>query len=359
MSLFENNIFDPVREGLNKMDTGLPIPTVKLSKYINYVERGKNTIIGGRPGSAKTSFTDHVYFLSIFKWWRDLGYTKEGEPIPHPNRPPIKFIYFNMRSSAKLKLQKLMCLHLKLEYNYTVDIPTLLSGVGKLFDLSADHKHAIEASREFFEELEDHLHMFNGPQTPTDISNIVNRTMLEYGRMESENNFVFNEDCKGQYTLIFIDNTDELLPESDGYASMNEAALEKRLGDFLNEFKNNYKSSNFVIKPPKVSNSRMLKDTEPSYKDLGNLGKIADVGLVLYNPFDENNNRYLNYPVEDLVIRGKNRFRTVTVVRNKLGTSNITVGLILLGECGYVRESPHPNEEEDFEDFINLLRELP
>jgi len=359
MSLFEHNILDPVKEGLDKIDTGLPIHLDKLSKYINYAERGKNIIIGGRPGSAKTSFMDHTYFLNVFKWWRDLGYDDEGEPIPHPTRPPIKFIYFNMRSSARLKLQKLMCLYLKLEYDYVIDIPTLLNGVGKLYSLEDKHKRAIESASEFFDELEENMHMINGPQTPSDIANAVKRIMEEYGHRDGQGDYYFDEEHKGQYTMIYIDNTDNLLPESDGYSAMSADALEKRLGEYLDEFKSVYKTTNFVIKPSKISNSRILKDSEPSYKDLGNIGKVADVGLVTYNPFDENNNKYLNYPVEDLVIRGKNRFRTITVVRNKLGTSNITVGLIFLGECGYVRESPHPNEETDFEDFVGILRQLP
>lgn len=359
MSLFEHNILNPVAEGLKQTDSGLPIHLDKLSKFISYAEKSKNIIIGGRPGSGKTSLMDHTYFLSIFKWWRDLGYDQDGELIPHPNRPPIKFIYFNMRSSANLKLQKLMCLYLKLEYDYVMDIPTLLSKVGKLYELEEKHKRAIESASEFFDELEENMHFINGPQTPSDIANTVRRIMSEYGHRDDQGNYYLEEEYKGQYTMIFIDNADELLPESDGYSTMSQDALEKRLGEYLNEFKTIYKTTNVVLKPSRISNSRILKDSEPSYKDLGNLGKIADVGLVAYNPFDENNNKYLNYPVEDLVIRGKNRFRTVTVVRNKFGTSNITVGLIFLGECGYVRESPHPVEEDQFEEFIQLLQLLP
>jgi hypothetical protein len=359
MSLFEHNILSPIREGLEKSDTGLPIHLEKLSKYINYAERGKNIIIGGRAGSGKTSFMDQTYFLNIFKWWRDLGFDEEGNPLAHPVRPPIKFIYFNMRSSARLKLQKLMCLHLKLEYDYLTDISTLLNGVGKLYDLSKAHKTAIESASEFFDELEENMHLVNGAQTPSDIANTVRRIMSEYGTENDQGEYKFNKENEGQYTMIYIDNTDKLLPESDGYSSMSPEALEKKLGEYLDEFKTKYKSTNIVVKPSKISNSRLLKDSEPSYKDLGNIGKVADVGLVNYNPFDENNNKYLNYPVEDLVIRGKNRFRTVTVVRNTLGTSNITVGLIFLGECGYFREAPHPNEEAQFEDILELLRDLP
>ena len=359
MSLFEKNVMELVDANQSVKDTGLPIHLTKLSKFVNYIERSKNYIIGGRPESGKASFMDHTYLLEVFKWWRDLGYDDEGHKKHAPNRPPLKIIYFNMKKTEQVKLQKLLCLYLKLEYNYVMDIPTLMNTVGKTYNLENKHLSAIKASQSFFEELEEHMEIISGAQSPTDINLHVKRIMSQYGSNNEQGVYTFDKKYQGQYTLIYIDDLDYLLPESDGYQTLGQEGLEKRLGDYLLDFKKVYKSSNFVIKPTKVMGSRVVKDSEPSYKDLGNIGKIADIGLVLYNPFNENNLKYLNYPIESLFIKGKNRFRTVSIVRNPLGISNITVGLLFLGECGYMRESPHPSEEEDFGEFIALFRALP
>lgn len=358
MSLFEINLEGPIKNSFNRIDTGLPIHLPKLSKYINYLERSQTIVIGGRQQSGKSSFVDDVYFLRIFHWWFKLGYDENGHVKPDPNRPKLKMIYFNMRTTEKLKIQKLLCLYLKLEYEIIIDIPTLLNGIGKLYDLDEIQKSAIFAAKEFFDELEENLHLINGKQTPSGISNHVKRIMNQYGQVNTEGKFEYKKSNEGQYTIIIINSTDELLPESDGYHTMGEEDLQKRLGKYLDDFKEQYKSSNIVIKPTKSNNSRIVKDSEASYKDLGVMNKFADVGLVLYSPFEENNNKYLNYPVEELVIRGKNRFKTVTIVRNSNGVSNLTVGLIFLGECGYIRESPHPERKHEFDQIILFLTEL-
>lgn len=103
----------------------------------------------------------------------------------------------------------------------------------------------------------------------------------------------------------------------------------------------------------------MVRDSEPTYKELGHFCNISDLGLVTYNPYNENNPKYLGYAVEDFVIRTKERLRTISVVKNSIGTSNVALGAIFLGECGYFREAPHPNEEDSIIQFLELLGELP
>ncbi len=103
----------------------------------------------------------------------------------------------------------------------------------------------------------------------------------------------------------------------------------------------------------------MVKDSEPSYKDLGVYAKIADIGLVTYNPYIEGNKNWKTYPTDELVIMGKNRFRAITLVRNYKGQENITVGGIFIGECGYFREAEHPSNEAWYASMIGKLMELP
>ena len=364
MSLFEEHILDPVKAGLDKPDAGIPIPMTKLSKYTNYIEKGKIIAVGGRPDSGKTSLADYAYFISVFDWWRKLGYTQDEDgdytipPPPSFVKPKIKFFYFNMKSNARLKIQKWLCLYLKMEFDMVIDIPTLNSGIGRLYDLDQNDKDRIESAFEFFDELEENMTMVNGSQAPSSIYNKVRRYMDGIGTIE-EGVYKLNPDYQGQITMVLVDNTDKLATEADDYHVMNGDALKRKLAEYLGIFAKTYNVTSVVIVPSKASNSRMVKDTEPSYKDLGVFNDIADVGLVTYNPYDENNNKYLNYPLEELVVKGKNRFRTITIVRNKTGISNITVGGVFLGECGYFRESPHPLETEDWDNIFDLLQDLP
>jgi len=350
MSLFIEHISEPVKDGLSKPSAGIPIPMEKLTKYINYIERGKINVVGGKETSGKTSLMDYLYFINLFKWWR------EQDP---QSRPPLKMFYFSMRNSPRIKLQKWLCLYLKLEHDTLMDIPTLNSGVGRLYDLDEDNKHEIIAAMEFFDELEEHMTLISGSQTPSAIYNRVKHYMDSVGSIDDNDKYSLDDEHIGQYTMVYIDNTDKLGTETDGFANMNSDGLKKKLGEYVEEFKNVYNITTSLVVPSRVNNSRMVRDSEPSYKEIGYFAKIADIGLVTYNPFNENNNKYLGYPVEDMMINGKNRFRTITVVRNSTGLENLTVGGIFLGECGYFRESPHPNNEEEFDNFRELLRELP
>jgi len=362
LSLFEEHVLVPVKAGLDKPDSGIPIPMEKLSKYTNYIEKSQIITVGGRSGSGKTSLADYLYFVNVFNWWRKLGMIEnedgELEPIPGYEKPKIKLIYFNMNTSAKLKIQKWLCLYLKLEHDLIIDIPTLNSGVGRLYDLDQNAKDKIEAAYEFFEELEENLILINGAQTPSSIYNRVCRYMEGIGSVE-EGTYSLDEDHKDQITMVYIDNVKSLATESDGYHTMNEDALRRKMAEYVSEFKDKYKVTSIIISPTKSNNYRNVKDSEPNYRELGVFNEISDIGLVAYNPYEENNNKYLNYPIEELQFKGKNRFRTVTIVRNANGVSNVTVGCVFLGECGYFRESPTPLEVEDWEDIYEILRELP
>jgi len=358
MSLFKEHISAPLNDGLSKPYIGIPITMDKLSKVINYIERGQNITIAGKPTSGKRSLMDFMYFVNAFKWWYDKGFDEEGEPIANPNRPPLKMFYFSMKQTLRQKLQKWFCLYMKLEYDIVIDIPTLNSGIGKLYDIDDIVKAKLMAGQDFIDELEECVEIITGRQTPSQIHNRIVRYMNSVGSIE-DNAYYYNDDHLGQFTLVFIDDANCLATETDGYGTMNEDALKRTLATYREEWRDIYNVTSAVVAPSKPTYSRNVRDGEPSYKELGNFYGCTDIGLITYNPFNENNNKYNNYPVEELIIRGKNRFRTITVVKNSNGLENQTVGAIFLGECGYFRESPHQNEEDLFESFIELLKELP
>ena len=283
--------------------------------------------------------------------------------MPEEQKPPIKFYYFNIRGKERVTFQKWFCLIMKLEFNIVIDIPTLNSDIGKLYDISLSEydlvRDSISAGHEFMEALEEHIVFINKPMTPSDIFNMVKKDMDQIGSFDDNEKYHFNEEHLGQFTFLYVNNIEYLLSESDGYQMLNQEALKKKFCSYMEELRDTYKTTNVWISPSKMSNSRLIKDTEPSYKDLGHSSKVADLGIVLYNPYGENNNKYLNYPVEDLIVSGKTRFRTATIVTNLKGLDNITVGLIFLGECGYFKESPHPTEEEEWNNIYRLLHQLP
>jgi hypothetical protein len=352
MKIFKELVKDPLKRGLEHGDDGISTPLELLNKFTNNINKGQFIAIGGKANSGKTSYMDFVYMMTVYKWWKD---------IPEDQRPPLKFIYFNMKHSWKNKFQKWVCLYLKIEYNRIIDINTLNSGVGRLYDLDEDVTNEIMTAESFFDEMESEgvLEIINGQQTPTSVYNRVRHTMAMCGNFDNKSNkYSLNSENIKQFTMVFIDNADYLLTESEGFGMLTSDQLKKKLIDYIFEFKSIYNITTCVVVPSKYI-GKSVKENEPNYKEMGLFGVKPDLALVLYNPFNEGNNNYLSYSVKDFVLRGKNRLRTATIVRNSTGIENITKGLFFVGECGYFAEAPRPEQENEIFETLDVFSRLP
>tara|TARA_R110000796_G_scaffold38210_7_gene96316 strand:- start:3893 stop:4945 length:1053 start_codon:yes stop_codon:yes gene_type:complete len=346
MNLYDQYVLDPFHTALDNDDRGIPIPMPKLSKYTNYIEKAQNVFIGGKQTSGKTSYMDYMYFINLFMWWEKLDINE---------RPPLKLIYFSMKSNTRIKLQKWACTYLKLKYDIVIDIPTLNNGIGKLYEVDGDRKKAVEAATSFFALLEDHLELVTGEQTASAIYNTVKREMLKSGTIDESGNYHLNKDKSNQITMVYIDNTDKVIPESDGNQSATSEGTKRRMAGYINKFKNHFGVTTVAVVPSVLTSPRTFKDSEPSYKELGYYSEISDLGLITYNPFNENNLKYLGYDIAEFSFNNKVRIRTVSIVRNIKGVENVTVACAFLGECGYFRELPSANQTGDLERFMELL----
>ena len=352
MSLFKELVKDPLKKGLKDGNSGIPLPLKTLNKYTNNINKGQFIAIGGKANSGKTSFMDFVYMMNVYKWWKNE---------PEETRPPLKFIYFNMKHSLKNKYQKWVCLFLKLEYNKVIDINTLNNGVGKLYDLDDETQEQILTAESFFEEMEDHnvLEIISGQQTPTSILNCVRNSMLKCGTLDAKTKKykLFQENEK-QLTMVFVDTAAHLLTESDGFNMMNGEQLKKKLCDYINEFKTIYNITTCVVTDSRYV-GRTVKENEPNYKEIGIFGLKADLAMILYNSYNEGNNHFLNYDARDFILSNKNRLRIITIVRNVNGIENLAKGLIFFGENGYFAELPQSHEIGQIRTLLDAVSELP
>lgn len=350
MSSFNDYITEPIKDGINRPG-GLPL-SQRIEKYarvVNDFDKGKFVAIGGKPTSGKRSMMDQHYFIEMFQWWYHLE---------EQRRPKLKMFYFSMKTKPKVKFQKWLCLFLKLEHNMVVDIPTLNNSKGKLFDLDENDLSLINEAQDFFDELENECTILSGPKTGSAIMQTIDTYMDSIGTEDDNDEYHLDDAHKGQFTIVYIDDAEEILPEPGGFHDLNPEGIKRKMYEHIHKITRHYNISVVMVCPSKVSSSRVVKDSEPSYKELGYYGKKCDVGVIMYNPYNENNNKYLSYPIEETIINNKTRFRTITIVRNYNGIDNVTIGAFFLGECGYLTQSPGPLEFEQFQDALNNLKTL-
>lgn len=347
---FKRFILDPLEKGKLDKFHGIPTPLPRLSKKIGYLEQGNIIAISGRANSGKVSFMDFFYFFSILEWWSSF---------PVDRRPPVKIFYIGTKTTLKLKMQKWLCTYLSIKHGELLDIMTLIGGVGKRRDVDDRLTHLIESAEMYFEDMEQIVQFISHAVTPADIFNIVTSYFENIGDVDKNKVFQLNKEYSDHQSFIFIDNVKRLMPESDDFNNiLTEKNLQKRLKNYLITLKGVYNTTSIICVPTENSNLRSPKDSEPNYKDLGVFSEDIDLGLVLYNPWTEKNLHYQAYDIANFVFNGKDRFRSVSVVKSTLTASNLTLPLIFLGECGKFSECPLSIDGSAIDEKLSALRNL-
>jgi hypothetical protein len=263
-------------------------------------------------------------------------------------------------------LQSLLCNYIKLIYNKQIDIPTLNSQVGSLYDINEDDaiQADIENSSEFFDTVinEQVLNIIDGQHRPSDIYNTVTDYMHQIGEFDSKTKkYKFNEGYEEAITILIVDSTDYFLPDLDDHGSIYGRELDNRFQKYLKELVLRYKITPVVIVPPTTGMIKTVKDTEPHLRHLGSYANIANKGICIYNPLAENNVKYFDGDV-DLYItkKGNILLRSWHVVRNTDGVDNSYDRMLFMPGTSYMKEYSYFDKDNhivDISQVIDILRE--
>jgi len=368
MGLFEQHVMYPMTAGLKESEKGYQSPLRKFGSFTGNLEESGSIIgVGGRPGSGKKSYVDFVYVLHPLIEWRDSIYEKDSDgkvikddsgypmEIHGATRKQLKITYFSNKTPVRIKIQKLLCAYIAVEHQIIMDIATLNSKRGQMFGLDHDTVSKISQAHEFFELVEKEvLTIIDNEVSGTEIKEFVVAGSNLLGAMStSTGRFKYK---KSGTNIVVIEDADSIATEKAGFTSLDSGGIKANLSSVMRSLKKTYSITCVLGIPVKSGYTRTVMDTEPNYKDLGAFKKVVDLGIILYNPYNEKNFSYGDYPVEDLVIRGKDRFRSVSIVSNSVGRSNVTVGCIFLGECGTFGEASGPADISWFEKKIAILQ---
>jgi hypothetical protein len=325
--------------------------TPKLNGVIGNLQQSQITIVSGMPSSGLSSFVDQNYVISILLQWYNT---------PEDKRPPLKIFYFSMKTPAIKRIQLLLCNYLKLVYGIHVDLPTLNSQAGKLYNIDDDQvlQDSIDEAELFFDEVfdEEVLTVIGGQKTPTDIYNEVVRYAHLKGDKTSEKAFEYKEEYHNLTTIVVVDATDYLLEDREGHGSVSGADLDDKFQRYLRELKSTYLISPVIIVPSSLGYVRSVKDTEPHFKHLGSYGKIADKGICIYNSVAEKNVKF--YDADEtlyVTARGNTLMRTWHVVKNEDGIESVYNRLLFLPGTGYMVEHDLSKKVSSIDDVIEVI----
>lgn len=369
-----------IKESKANPTTWIPIRPPGLRKQVGIAKRIYH-LIGGDPGTGKTSFVDQTYVLDAHDW-----------TYRHPDGPEIKTLYFSMERSEEYKKAKWLAHRLYTENNIIVSVPTLLSwGTGQ--ELTQEVIDIAETHKDYFDRLYQDVYIYDGITNPTGIYKKMKEFALEHGT-------IYGKDSDGKYW-----KTDYASWKDDRNKNSKKAIPPTECPIELKKFDKKYipRDSNLIIQiildhvgKPRPERGFSTKQTidktseylciardfygmavavisqfnrniagiqrrtntdlspeQQDFKGSGNTFEDADVVLGLFNPHKYNLNPYKKYKINKTVTAdGFSRFRSMSLLKNSYGIDNLVAGFKFVGECGYFEQIPAP-ENINYESIFN------
>lgn len=347
-----NDVINKMQYHLQHKDEGYNMPLFpNYNKIVGNIVPGIFSVFGGTPSSGRSTFVDVNYVMNPMLQWFNLDEKK-----------PLKIIYFSLTDSEFKKTQHLLCSYMMMVEGVRVDIPTLNSQKGRLYDIGdrPDVLNALTSAKVFFDDIEQEkvLDIVPGRKAPSEIYNYMLEILGEIGTDTQGEPYEYNSNFEGSTVILVIDSADELMPEYDGYGRTSKDDLGKKLTQYAEILSRRYKVNVNIIISTDRGFIRRETDTLPAPKHLGVYGK-AHRGIILYNPIADGTENILipSEKTTNYISNGINTLRFWYVVKNTDGADSQKDRLLMLPGAGYVLEFPYTgvNIVQAFTDVYNTL----
>lgn len=347
-----------VDKGRYGNNSGLNMGYPRLSEYIPGIQPSTIYNIGSNTGAGKTSFTMSSMCYSPFDDY--LARKAKGENIK------LKLFIFSMEMHSDILMTKGICRRLFKEYGLLVDINYVLSRGNSR--ISQEVYDKVLATRKYFEEFED-VATILGADNPTGISKLLRGYYLNNGKEERHPISIMEDGQQktiqifdrytpnnpNTYTIVIFDHI-KLTRSQQGMTT--KQVIDKTM-EYIIAFTNDYQQTSVIVQQLNRGNSNTERiqssSIDPRLDDFADSSDCtfgAHYVITLTNPFMFEQSKYRGYNIEKL----KDRFRGLRIIKSRDGTSNISLGLIYLGEAGIFKEAKPANlmTDADYEDIRKI-----
>lgn len=323
---------DNGRLGLNK---GLPHGFDRLVEYIPGIQQGTYYLCGAESSVGKSAFINNSFVFNPIDWYianKDNIQTK------------LKIHYYSFEISAQLMLYKAACRKIWLEYGILLDINYILSrGKNRISD---EHYKLVVESLDYFDEMQDILYVSDIPENPTGIWHKELNYAAKNGTGLTPDNKLdgdYTPNDSNLYTLIVVDHA-SLTKKERGFDT--KGVIDK-LSEYMIILRNKCNFTPVIIQqlnragndPVRIRTGKM----EPmlsDFKDSGNTIADCNVCMALFSPTRYEMETHRNYKINPKDGGLGSRYRSLSILKNRDGEGDKTVGLQFIGECGHFQELP-------------------
>lgn len=321
-----------VSNGLLGLNSGIPHGFDRLQEFIPDIQRSTYYLIGGESGTGKSAFAYNTFVFNPINHY--LG-------LRDKNDLKVDIWLYSFEIPIRDVLIKAVCRQLYLKYNILLDVNYVLSR-GK-HRISDEYYQLVCREADELQEIEDHIHIKDIPTNPTGIW----KDMISFHQSTGSGipasgdltNVNYKPSHSNHYVIVIIDHVALALKER-GY---NTKEVIDKLSEYLVILRNKLGITPVVVQQLNRSLSstdRFKQDrVDPQlsdFKDTGNTIQDSNVCLALFAPNRYEIPEYRGYDITSL----KDRFRSLSLLKNRDGEADKRVGLGFVGECGYFKEMP-------------------
>jgi len=332
------NLEQRIQAGLDGHYQGLSNGFTRINDYIFGIQRGTYYLLGGQSGTFKTTLVDYMVLNAL--------------QYAEANNIPIEIFYYSFEIDRLTKQCNWLSNIIYQKYGRTIS-PETIKGLGN-FRLTPEEHELVKSETPEMERLFDKIYFTFKTENPTGIFNTLKEHAVLNGTIEYEE-YTYQGEIKqkfkkyrpnqeGIYRLIIIDHL-YLLKKERGYQTkevidkMSEYAVSLRnmygyTPIFIQQFNQGLSSiDRLKFKGADLSPQQSdFRDSTSPYAD-------ADVVLGTMSPFKLDIETSLGYDIRRL----KGKMLMCKIIKNRLSTDNIAIGLYVNPKAASFSELPLPN----------------
>ena len=337
-----------VLRGLEGRNSGIPMGFTRLNKYVGLRKR-MYFLLFGATGSGKSAFCHSSFILNPFDWW----YANK-----HSTNIKLKFILFSMERSKVYTLAKWTSRKIFMDEGINIPIAKLLGWWDT--KLTKDEHDLFLMYEDYVNELTEMCDIIEGAQNPTGIYKYVRKYAEANGRIEELNEYdrLYHPNNNNEIVIVIADHMGLVKPEKN----MNKKeAIDKTseyfqwTRDFLGYIPVAVSQVNRDLSNPIYQKMDSFEPNLDQVKESGRPAEDSDVVISLFQPsrYKTNDASYNNVS-KFISPEGADCFRSIKILKNTYGESDLRIGMAFHGSTGTFKELPKPKHMEGF-DYESLF----
>lgn len=334
--MITESLIEQIEAGRTGKNHGYSMGLPKLESIVDGVTANTYTLVFSPSGTGKTSFILYSYI------YRPL--------MEHLEDDNFKVFYASLEMNADLIFAKLLSMYIFETFKVEISSKELLSKK-KDYILSDEYYDIVKKCIPWLKKIEEKIIIYDKSMNAEILYTLLMKDLNNLGSFtENEHRKIYTPKNPDLIYLVVIDHISLLRPNK-GRSLKEEIDL---VSSYLVTLRNMCRISPVVImqanrdsagmeRRKQGLNNMRLSDT----KDSGGPVQDSEIVISIFSPHREHLATYNKYSITEL----RDKFRAVTVLKNRYGESDVEVGVGFYGNVGIWRELPKPDEIFDYERY--------